>query len=236
MTHQDTNNRVSAMIHTDEQEAKAYKKLTEKQWTVYFYLLSVSNYNAAAQENHRYVYKKDINITQVSKKMGISRPTFYKAIDTLIEYNLITPTNEHYLLEIQPSYTMINKTLLVQLLYYRKILGIDLLRTYLFCKLLFKLSKNKLFTKKNVIVCLGHNETDGDIYKMIEIYLNLLNYWKLIKISSEVKNTNCGQIRLYRLIDIKDSSDYLNELMKEDDNTTDDGLPLEEIEKIKKML
>lgn len=38
------------------------KKITAKQWKIYFYLLSISKYNSEKKENHRYVYKNSINI------------------------------------------------------------------------------------------------------------------------------------------------------------------------------
>ena len=53
---------IDAIIHNKPEMAKSYKKITEKQWTVYYYLLSVSVYNNKDREDHRYVYKSSINI------------------------------------------------------------------------------------------------------------------------------------------------------------------------------
>ena len=60
-----------------------YKKITEKQWTVYYYLLSESSINTLRHEEHRYIYRSSINISAASKQLGIDRSTFYKALPKL---------------------------------------------------------------------------------------------------------------------------------------------------------
>ena len=49
--------------HTQtRQDYQKDKKITSKQWQVYYYLLSQSFYDSQAIENHRYIYKKDFNV------------------------------------------------------------------------------------------------------------------------------------------------------------------------------
>jgi len=44
-------------------ESLFYKKITAKHWKVYYYMLSVSKFNSNKVEDHRYIYKKDFNIS-----------------------------------------------------------------------------------------------------------------------------------------------------------------------------
>jgi DNA-binding MarR family transcriptional regulator len=106
------NDKINAIIHNVPEKEEPYKKITEKQWTVYYYLLSISNYNSKDREDHRFVYKRDINITAISKTLGISRSTFYTATDALEKKNLITKYDNYYTMKVPYSYTQISRNLL----------------------------------------------------------------------------------------------------------------------------
>lgn len=131
--------RVSAMMHTEVSSAAQYKKLKEKNWIVYYYLLTLSKYND--EEKHRYVYRDNFNISQASKHLGIGRSTFYDSLDKLRSAGLIIPSHNsnYYTIPIKNGWAQISKDLLVQLLGYSKTQGIDLLRTYLFCKIIYEI-------------------------------------------------------------------------------------------------
>ena len=106
--------KIDAIIHNKTESAQSYKKITEKQWTVYYYLLSISDYNLRQREDHRYVYKSDINVSAVSKILGIARSTFYKAIEVLKEKRLIWCYDNYYTLDLPSSYAEISRNLLSQ--------------------------------------------------------------------------------------------------------------------------
>lgn len=191
--------KIDAIIHNKTEAAQSYKKITEKQWTVYYYLLSVSIYNSKDRENHRYVYKSSINISLISKNLGIARSTFYKAIEALEKFNLIRTFPEYYTLKLPRTYAEISRKLLSQLLSYRKELTVDLLRTYLFFSAAYNVINEKEFTKRNLIRCLGYPDNVPDYYKKIEIYIDLLRSWNLIQYSSRIEYTELGQIRIYKI-------------------------------------
>ena len=79
--------RISAYIQTEVKGKADYSSIKEKGWTVYYYLLSISLFND--DEQHRYVYKNTINISQASRDLKISRTTFYSSIDKLEKEGLI---------------------------------------------------------------------------------------------------------------------------------------------------
>ena len=201
---------IDAIIHNKPESAKNYKKITEKQWTVYYYLLSVSIYNHKDREDHRYVYKSSINISSVSKNLGIARSTFYTAIETLGKFDLVESYSDYYILKLPKSYAEISRKLLSQLLSYRKELTVDLLRTYLFFAAAHRLIDGKEFTMRNLIRCLGYPDNVPDYYKKVEIYIDLLRSWGLIQFSTRVENTELGQIRVYRIEKVFGSSTELD--------------------------
>lgn len=66
------------VLANDSHNEINYSKITDKYWSVYYYLVSISLWDMASKEDHRYVDKKNINISNVSKMLNISRPTFIK--------------------------------------------------------------------------------------------------------------------------------------------------------------
>ena len=111
------------------------------------------------------------------KYLGIARSTFYKAIEVLKEKRLIWCYDNYYTLDLPSSYAEISRNLLSQLLSYRKVLSIDLLRIYLFCSINYKMGTRKGFTKRNLISCLGYPVTTAEYYSKMDIYLDLLRSW-----------------------------------------------------------
>jgi hypothetical protein len=95
------------------------------------------------------------------------------------------------------------------LLGYSKKLGIDLLRTYLFCKMIYENEPYKPFTKRNLVRCLGHNETDTTAYADVEVYLDLLESWKLIYLNKVIKTDELGEHNLYNIAKVETESSTL---------------------------
>lgn len=89
---------------SDSRSTNNIKKMPKKSWIVYYYLLSVSKWNSKDKEQHRYVYKKDINISEISKKLKVSRNTYYSAIKNLIENDIIVEDSYNDKYYKLPSY------------------------------------------------------------------------------------------------------------------------------------
>lgn len=203
---------IRALANDSHSELK-YQKITDKQWSVYYYLLSISHWNEARKETHRYVDKNKINISAASKLLGMSRPTFYKAIEQLELYSLIfTFDNQshYYYLPIPEVYAEANIKTIQFLLSFRKFIGIDLLRTYLILRKYYTLFKKegeiKYFVKKDLVDLLGHNVKDSSIYGIVEIYLNLLENWGLLSLKANKITTPTGSYIRYSLIEAIDYS------------------------------
>lgn len=229
------NKNVQAIVQKTPQEGNFFKKITEKNWTVYYYLLAISSKNFS--ENHRYAYRKDFNITQASKELGINRQTFYNSLTTLSKNNMIETYNDYILINIPETYTTITKNLLIQLLSYRKVLSIDLLRTYLFAKVIYDTYKNKEITLRNIVRCLGHSDTTAENYKKVEIYLDLLSNWKLIQYTRDIKKDDkIGSYRIYNFTKVYTESEELQKREINGDMQVNAGLSPEEEEFIKNKI
>lgn len=233
------NKNVQAAVQNTPTEAEQFKKVTDNHWTVYYYLLSISYKNY--HEFHRYVYRKDINITQASKDLGINRQTFYNSLKALQKVHLIiideNSKKQIIYINIPEVYATISKDLLIQLLSYRKILTIDLLRTYLFVKIVHSNVTNKDVTIRNIVRCLGHSDTTSENYKKVEVYLNLLKSWKLIDYKCNYKlNETIGGYRVYNFTHVNNSSEELTKRMWNGEIRNNDGLTKDEEEYVKRKL
>lgn len=229
------NKNVQAVVQKTPQEGNFFKKITEKNWTVYYYLLAISSKNFS--ENHRYTYKKDFNITQASKELGINRQTFYNSLSTLSKNNMIQTYDDYILINIPETYTTISKKLLIQLLSYRKVLSIDLLRTYLFVKAVCDTYRGKEVTIRNIVRCLGHSDTTAENYKKVEIYLDLLSKWGLIQyIINMKKDDKIGSYRIYNFTKVCAESEELQRREMNGDMKANAGLSPEEEEFIKNKI
>lgn len=186
-------------------------RVTERQWAVYFYLLSKSEINRRRPKDPMRIYRNSINISGASKMLGMDRSTFYNALKALNKHKLIDNTNKDYILmDLPESYATIPKNLLTQLLYFRKKLSIDLLRTYLFFVITYTLYPLKEFTTRNIVRCLGHSDHNEEYYTNVGLYLDLLSKWDLIEYTSKVKLTEFGDVRLYKVKRVYYESNELN--------------------------
>lgn len=189
-------------------------KLSDKQFTVYYYLLSISKFNQY-EENHRYVYKNSFNVQKACKMLGLSKSTFYKAIDALCDCDFVQKFKDYYLLYAPHcKYADINLSILSGLLMFRKFTGVDLIRTYLVLLNLYEIDSRevKTFSRKSLLEVLGLSTKRKENYLIMEIYLSLLQEWKLIKITEKKITNNFTTYTLYSLDKVSHKSDYIENL------------------------
>lgn len=215
---------MSNKIYAQTQTSQNYiedKKITNNQWKVYYLLLSISKFDAMNIEDHRYVYKKEINISQICRDLKIkSTQTFYNAVKRLSDFGLVRDNGYCYLIYYK-NYVKIEKDTLSNLLQYSASdeKDIDLLRIYLILKKMDVIAKDnsdkRQFSKRNLIMLLGHNATNSDYYKKINIYLVLLSHWNLIELKTHTQHLEkFGTFIIYHLQRVNDKSDspdfYIN--------------------------
>lgn len=176
-------------VYAQTQTKENYKSdtsITSKQWQIYYYLLSISNYNSKSIENHRYVYKKNFSVSAAAKFLGISRPTIYTALSNLELSGLVISQEDYYLL-YSKNWVKINNNTLKALLGFsaKASRKIDLLRVYLILKKLSEIaqtSEDMCFTKRDLVEILGHGTTHASEYEEVRYYLALLSHVQLIEL------------------------------------------------------
>lgn len=195
------------------------KKIPPKHWKIYYYLFSISKFNADEPENSYYVYRKNFNISQACKILGIkSNSTFYNAVNRLEQYHLIRVTEDILYLYAQ-DWIDISRNVLINLVKYSRTndMNIDLLRTFLILKKINKIAQTteeKSFTIRQISILLGHGDTTPKRYEEIKIYLALLSFWGLIELKQHREyNNNLGAYTIYHLQEIKETD--LNEGFEE---------------------
>lgn len=235
----ESDNNLRVTTHVTAAEAEPYKKIKDNYWLVYYYLLSKSHYNNEEKDNpHRYVYRDKISPTVAARDLGISRSTVYRALDALSSSKLIKTAPAYYIIPRHESWASIEKNLLNALIGYCQVLGVDLLRTYLFVVAFdYKFGKTKAFSKRNVVRCLGHNENDTEAYKRLETYFDLLEVWKLVYLDKETKVDKFGTHSLYYIVTVNSKSEILEERLNErTDANNPYGLTKEEEKELEKYI
>ena len=230
--------RVQTQTKGDESIRKGPSKITSKHWKIYYQLISLSKYNAKDVEDHRFVYKKDINISELCRKNGIkSNKTFYNAIARLSEWGLVIDDGKYFLL-YAPNWIEIFPTTLTTLLSYTGSAAehIDLLRIFLILKKMDKVattSTDRSFTARAIIQLLSRGTTNSSSYENVRFYLGMLSYWGLIKLKVHKEHdSNLGAYRVYHLQEVKETE--LNDFFPTD-NEAEQNAPLMSDEMMEKL-
>lgn len=238
---------ISALMSDNAKQMDKYKIVRGKQskrggngeisWIIYYYLLSISHYNY--EEKHRYVYKNEFNVSELSRELKFSRPYFYTIIDKLKKQGLLDLTydKEAYIFPILSTTVQIDQEVFQALLGYAPQLGVDLLRTYLFLCIVD--SKGKRFTRRNIVKCLGHDDTTEGFYRMVDVYLDLFSQWGLVYLRKNAREDDTfGTFYEYSIEKLNKKSEYLEEQIKERRKERNNifGLTENEQKEIKKLL
>lgn len=210
------------------------RKITAKQWKIYYYMLSVSKFDAKRTEKHRYIYRKDFNIAQACRDLGIkSNQTFYNAIEKLEKVGLVSKNDINYYLYSR-EWVEVNKDTLTNLIKASKNNEghIDLLRTYLILKKLNEIaetSEERSFTTRQLIILLGHSDKTSQYYSEVKMYIALLSFWGLIKVKIHTESDSIlGHYTVYHLQSVESTTtnpDFVYNLEAEQNAT----LPSQEL-------
>ena len=131
-------------------------KLTDAQWRLYYYFLSICEDN--------FICKQNLKIKHCCEILNLTKSTYYNAIKALLKYNLITDYNDSIVInKSTDNFVDIEMSVLKVLLHFSK--TADLIRLYLMF-LKFGNTKIKYFTKRKIADLLGHKniETTENFY------------------------------------------------------------------------
>lgn len=245
----ETEKHISTLMSDNPKQMEKYKQIRGKgksdrngevAWIIYYYLLSISHYSY--EEEHRFVYKNEFNVSELSRQLDFSRTYFYTVLDKLKKQGLIKLNHDESAI-IFPIFkstsVQIDQEVFQALLGYAPRLGIDLLKTYLFLCIIAQKGSYKHFTKRNIVQCLGHRDTNQKAYQDVDLYLDLFDKWKLVFLRKEVKtDAHIGSFPVYFVEKLNKNSQYLEEQLKERKKESQNcfGLTENEIKEIDKLL
>lgn len=202
---------LSTIIETEPKFAKTkvqrQKRITEKQWRIYYYLLAVS----VPAEEYRVVGKQDFNISKCCKFLEIkSMQTFYNAIDALKDEQLIAEEENKYLI-LTNSKIEIDLDIAKLLLTYSmrtEEKNINLLRVYIVLKEI-ELQQYKSFILEQIVNELGFEISETKYYEFIN-YLGLLCFWNFVQIEKRTSYNEKGQKSIYYVLNKINSIDFID--------------------------
>ena len=187
-------------------------KLTDKQWLVYYYLMSICKWNGKDNERHYFIYENAMNISAASRLLSISRPTFYKALENLQKMDIVIKQENYYIIRIPEIYAAVDQKTITFLLKFQKFLGVELIRTYVVLSRIYQHRElEQWFNKATLIAILDHNIQDASYYSQIELYLGFFSYWGLVKLKQEIRLENTGRHKYYNIIEVNavaESNDF----------------------------
>lgn len=210
-----------------------FRKLTIKQWAVYYWFISKSYWNSLTEEKHYFLYKSDVVNSKIAKELNIgSVNTVKTAIEKLIECNYLyyDDKREVYLIPHQKVFTYIDIKLLKFLLAYSKYLDAEILLYYSVLKryneLCIENGELTRFNTRFMIELIGHNVTDDSIYKKYQLYLMFLTNFNIITVEEKLREKNGGVYVQYILTDIKETvtakCEYIDDKVEPSQKIVDD--------------
>ena len=183
------------------------KRITEKQWRIYYYLLAVST---PAQEN-REIIKESFNISKCCKFLEIkSTQTFYNAIEALKDEKLIDETEDKYLILTNSKIEIDLEIIKLLLIYSMRTeeRNINLLRVYIVLKEI-ELQQYKSFILEQIINELGFEMNETKYYEFIN-YLGLLCFWNFIQIEKRTSYNEKGEKSIYYVLNKINTREYID--------------------------
>lgn len=204
----------SRKIPAARSKEPGFVKLTQKQWSVYYWLVVKSYWNSNKKEQHYFLYSSDFSYSEIKKELGIKdNRTIKSAMEKLELYNKINIVGDIIYIPHPDLYTYLSINLIKYLLTLCSIINIssELIVVYSILKRLRELDKKHdkqtTFNLKLILKLLGHNENDKKAYILIKIFISILVGEGLIKVSETIKNNKGGNYVEYTLWEIKENID-----------------------------
>lgn len=131
--------------------------------------------NWSKGDNHRYIKKYKIKKTKWAKMCGVSRPTFNKVFNKLIEYGYLVDCDEYYKVPNIGDYYLLVP--LETLKFLVNTSNSNTIKVFIKLSSLYRSYGNDAyFTQNSLLKSIGYNSTSGSNHKLIrDILKNLEN-------------------------------------------------------------
>ena len=158
-----------------QSEEGRIQNLTSSESALYYYLLSISLWNAEVRENHYFIPKKKVNKAEIAKKINISRATIYRAFSGLMEKSIIKESDKYYYIRHPRYYAYIGQRTLAYLINFFPVFGPDIIRV---CALMYhweKLYGKDGLSVSDVVEMLGQSRQLVENRKKVRAILSFLH-------------------------------------------------------------
>lgn len=224
-------------IPATKSHENGFKRLTNKQMSVYYWLISRSYWNSLKKENHYYIYSEDAKISQIRKDLGIkSDKTVRSALNTLEAYGYICRIKELIYIPHREYYTYLNIRLIKFLLKWSISIGSELILFYSMLKRVFEINNKRdtktIFNVPYMMKLLGYPKTDSVTHKKFQLYIALMQHYNLIKTKNNYVTNSLGKkCTTYTLESIEEDITIECEYAEGDLNIEPDEVILKELRK-----
>ena len=143
----------------DVQHGEKNKKITNSdcyERAVYYYILAKSVWNLAHNEDHYYIRKKDINKTEMSRKLGMARSTVYKCLDSLKAKGKIIEDGDYFVVPWPHPYAVMRQEVLEYLLGYVEFFSSDIIWILAILKGINPVARKQGFNASELVYMLEH--------------------------------------------------------------------------------
>ena len=158
-----------------QSEEGRIQNLTSSESALYYYLLSISLWNAEVRENHYFVSKKNVNKTEIAKKLGIGKTTIFRAFANLKNKSIIKESDKYYYIRHPRYYAYIGQKTLAYLINFFPVFGPDIIRV---CALMYhweKLYGKEGLSVSDVVEMLGQSRMVAENRKKVRAILSFLH-------------------------------------------------------------
>lgn len=210
--------KIEALPYGGEKEAR----LTNKQYLVYAYLVSISTYNSFDSISQYYVYKNSFKVKNACKILNITQPTWRSAIEALISNNYIIKYSNYYTIKI-PDYCIPLEVDLIKFLLKigsqietgGNIVGVytEIFRYWKMCIESQDICKITITKLKLPFTC----QREKEVMSTYKLLLKIFDYFNLIEIEKSKKNGALGNFYIVKNVSSslpKETSDISAEDIK----------------------
>lgn len=193
--------KIEALPYGEEKEVR----LTNKQYLVYAYLVSISIFNPFDSINQYYVYKKSFQIKNACKILNITQPTWRNAITALISNNYIVKNSDYYTIKIPDDCVPLEVNLIKFLLKIGSQIetGGNIVEVY---AEIFRYWKKCIENQDNCKITITKLklpftcQREKEVTSTYKLLLKVFDYFNLIEIKKSKKNGALGNIYIIKNI------------------------------------
>ena len=206
-------------------------KMNTSENAVYYYLLSIANWNAAQKETHYYLLKKNVNKADIARRIGIGRTTVYNTFKSLLDKGVLRESDKYYYIDHPKLYAYIGQDVLDYLIDYFPITSSDIVKICVVVNHWIAINGKEGVSATDLADFCGRDKTHNSNILRVKIILKCLLDEGFINYYTTTEGYNGISYTMYHFTDVN-----IRSLPSSCSQEGIGGAPQEKIEKIKEEL